>query len=90
VNRGAGERGPEPAPLAHAAGHEAPNFSTRMIGPAIGRVGPNHSSAVAVRLCDQGVVRNIDPLVVETDAVMAILRFPINIADNRAVRERTT
>jgi hypothetical protein len=83
-------RGPEPAPLAHAAGHEAPNFSAGMIGPAIGRVGPNHSSAVAVRLGDYGIVGNVNPSAVEMDAVMAVLRFPINVADNRAVRERTT
>jgi hypothetical protein len=32
-----------------------------MIGPAIGRVGPNHSSAGAVRLGDHGGIGNIDP-----------------------------
>jgi hypothetical protein len=54
----------------------------RMIGPAIGRVGPNHSSAGAVRLGDYGIVGNVDPSALETDAVMAILRLPINIADS--------
>jgi hypothetical protein len=84
------DAGPKPRALAHAARHEAPDFSMRMIGPAIGRVGPNHSSAGAVRLGDYGIVGNVDPSALETDAVMAILRLPINIADNRAVRERTT
>jgi hypothetical protein len=46
------ERGAETQRLAHAARHEAPDFSMRMIGPAIGRVGPNHSSAGAVWLGD--------------------------------------
>ena len=60
-----------------------------MIGPAIGRVGPNHSSAGAVRFGDHGAVGNIDPSALETDAVMTALRFPINIVDGEAVRERT-
>src|ERR1700676_1189980 len=79
--------GPKPRALAHAARHEAPDFSIRMIGPAFGREGPNHSSAGAVRLGDYGIVGNVDPSAPERDAVMAILRLPINIADNRAVRE---
>jgi hypothetical protein len=58
-----------------------------MIGPVIGRVGPNHSSAGAVRLGDYGIVGNVDPSALDTDVVMAILRLPINIADNRAIRE---
>ena len=76
--------------LAHAARHEAPDFSIRMIGPAIGRVGPNHSSAGAVRLGDHGIVGNIDPVILKADSIVAVLRFPINIADGKAVRERTT
>src|ERR1700688_4059652 len=59
-----------------------------MIVPAIGRVGPNHSSAGAVRRGDYGIVGNVDPSALETDAVIAILRLPINIADNRAAREQ--
>jgi len=61
-----------------------------LIGPAIGRVGPNHSSAGAVRLGDHGGIGNIDPSALETDAVMAILRLPINVADGKTVHERTT
>ena len=85
----AGDRS-KPRALAHAAGHEAPNFSTRRIGPAKCRVGPNHSSACSVWLGDYGIVGNVDPSALKTDAVMAILRLPINVADNKAVRERTT
>jgi hypothetical protein len=51
-----------------------------MIGPSIGRVGPNHSSAGAVRLCDYGIVGNVDPSAPEMDAVMAILRLPIHLS----------
>jgi hypothetical protein len=79
-----------PRALTHAAGHEAPNFRTRRIGPANGHVGPNHSSASAVWLGDYGIVGDINPSALETDAVVAILRLPINITDNKAVRERTT
>jgi hypothetical protein len=41
--------------LAHAARHKAPDFSIRMIGPAFGRLGPNHSSARAVWLGENTV-----------------------------------
>jgi hypothetical protein len=44
----------------------------RMIGPAIGRVGPNHSSAGAVRLGDYGIVGNVDP------SVKRQLRWPVD------------
>ena len=84
------DAGPKPRALAHAAGHEAPNFSTQRIGPVKGHVGPNHSSPRTVWLGDYGIVGNVDPSALETDAVMAILRLPINIADSNAVRERTT
>jgi hypothetical protein len=39
---------------------------------------------------DQGVVGNIDPLILKADSIVALLRFPINIADSKAVRKRTT
>jgi len=60
--------GPKPRALAHAARHETPDFSIRMIGPAFGRVGPNHSSACTVWLVDYGIVGNVDPSALETDA----------------------
>ena len=62
----------------------------RRIGPANGGEGPNHSPASTVWLGDYGIVGDVDPSALETDPVMAILRVPINIADNKAVRERTT
>ena len=40
-------------------------------------------------LAAYGVVRNVDPLVVETDAVMAVFGFPVWIGDRKAIRERT-
>jgi hypothetical protein len=43
-----------------------------------------------VRLGDQGLIGNIDPVILKADSIMAVQRFPINIADSRAVRERTT
>jgi hypothetical protein len=41
------------------------------------------------RFGDQGVVGNIDPVIPKADSIVAVLRFPINIADSKAVRERT-
>ena len=71
--------------LAHAAGHEAPDK-----GSAVKPHRPHHCSAGAVWLGDQGVVGNIDPVILKADPVVAVFGFPINIADSKAVRERTT
>src|SRR5216684_6701044 len=71
--------------LAHAAGHEAPDK-----GSAVNPHRPHHCSAVAVRLGDHGFVGNIDPAILKADSIVAVLRFPIYIADSKAVRERTT
>src|SRR5258707_9315508 len=76
--------GPRPVAIGHAARHEAPDK-----GFALKPHRPHHCSAGAVRPGDHSVVGNVDPSALETDAVMAILRFPIDIADSRAVRERT-
>src|SRR4029077_15328984 len=71
--------------LAHAAGHEAPDEDL-----AVKPQRPNHRASHPVRFGDQGVVGNIDPVIFKADSIVAALRFPINIADSKAVRERTT
>src|ERR1700730_9318858 len=70
--------------LRHAAGHEAADRSLTIYKPR-----PDHRSAVAVRLGDHGVIRNDEPLVVETNAVMAAFGIPVWIGDRVAIRERT-
>ena len=72
-------------PIAHAARHEAPDKDF-----AVKPQRPDHRSAGPVRFGDQGVVGNIDPVILKADSIVAALRFPINIADSKAVRERTT
>src|SRR6476660_5127767 len=71
--------------LAHATRHEAPDneFTARPQWP-------DHGSAGPVRFGDQGLVGNIDPVILKADSIVAAVRFPINIADSNAVRERTT
>jgi len=49
-----------------------------------------HTIVLPARFGDQGLVGNIDPVIPETDSIVAALRFPINITDSKAVRERTT
>src|SRR5437667_5753125 len=70
--------------LAHAARHEAPDQDL-----AIKPQRPNHRASHPVRFGDQGVVGNIDPDILKADAIVAVLRFPIDVADSKAVRERT-
>jgi hypothetical protein len=59
-----------------------------MIGPAIGRVGPNHSSAVAVRLGDYGIVGNVNPSAESRSVcrVMSprIIHIPLSGGDRKA------
>jgi hypothetical protein len=50
---------------------------------------PHHRPSRPVWLGDQGVAGNIDPFILKADSIVAVLRFPINIADSKAVRERT-
>ncbi len=70
--------------LAHAARHEAPDQEL-----AVKPHRPDHRASRPVRFGDQGVVGNIDPFILKADSIVAALRFPINIADSKAVRERT-
>src|SRR6476620_2961296 len=77
--------GPKARALTHAPWHEAPDRDF-----AVKPQRPNHRASHPVRFGDQGVVRNIDPVILKADSIVAALRFPINIADSKAVRERTT
>ena len=74
-----------PPALAHAAGHEAPDDDL-----AVKPHRPNHRASRPVRFGDQGFVWNIDPFVLKTDSIVAVLRIPIGICDRETVCERTT
>jgi hypothetical protein len=67
--------------LSHAARHEAPDWNL-IVKP----YRPNHRASRSVRFGDHGVVRNIDPIVVKADPVMAVFRFPIGVGDAFTIR----
>jgi hypothetical protein len=69
--------------LGHAARHEAPDrdFTVKPHRP-------NHRASCPVRFGDQGVVGNIDPVVLEADSIVAVLGLPIRICDAFAIRHR--
>src|ERR1700731_3570814 len=58
----------------HTARHEAANGgSERFLD------GPDHRPARPVRLCNHGIIRDVDPFIVYAYAVMAALGFPIRV-----------
>src|SRR5260370_13825944 len=71
--------------LAHAARHESPDKDF-----AVKPQRPDHRSAGPVRFGDQAVVGNIDPVILKTDSIVAVLRFPTAVVDSKAPRERST
>src|SRR6266849_5032378 len=88
--RGSGFTGPSTcrfdlasSSLGHAARHEATDGRAEITAQR-----PHHRPASPVRLGDHGIIRNIDPFVVEANAVMAVPRFPINIGKGSSIRER--
>ena len=60
--------------LHHAAGHEAADG-----GPERTLHWPNHRPARPVRLGDNSIIGDVDPFVIETDAIMAFVGFPIDV-----------
>jgi hypothetical protein len=78
--------GPACSPLifsAHASRHEATNRSSER-APG----GPHHGSAGAIGFGDDGIVGNRDPVSIETNAIMSVLRFPVRIGDHHPVGTR--
>src|SRR5260370_16504539 len=69
--------------LGHAARHEATDGRAEITAQR-----PHHRPASPVRFGDHGIVGNIDPFVVETDAVMAVPRFPIDIGNATSIPQR--
>src|SRR3984957_7077490 len=68
----------------HIARHEAANGdSERSLD------GPDHRPTRPVRLCNHGIIRDVDPFIVYAYAVMATLGFPIRVRNNEAIRIRT-
>ena len=73
--------------LDHSAWHEASDLNSVTVNL---RHQPDHRSTGEIRLCDQGIVWYIDPLAIKPDPVVAVLRFPVNIAQCGAVSVRAT
>src|ERR1700722_16566670 len=68
----------------HTARHETANGdSERSLD------GPDHRPARPVRLCNHGIIWDVDPFIVYAYAVMATLGFPIRVRNNEAIRIRT-
>ena len=72
--------------LDHSARHEASDLDGITFKL---RHRPDHRSTYEIRLGDQGIIWHIDPLAIETDAIMPVLRFPIWIGDGFAICHRT-
>src|ERR1700733_14592633 len=74
----------EGARSCHISRHEAANGdSERSLD------GPDHRPARPVRLCNHGIIRDVDPFIVYAYAVMATLGFPIRVRNNETIRIRT-
>src|SRR6266536_2171397 len=67
-------------PLRHAAGQETANRK-----PERAFDWPDHGPAGAIGLGDHGIVGDLDPFALEPHAVVPLLRFPIDVGDDRAV-----
>src|ERR1700681_3236920 len=68
----------------HTARHEAANGgSERSLD------GPDHRPARPVRLSNHCIIRDVDPLIVYSHAVMATLGFPIRVRQSKTIRIRT-
>src|SRR5258706_10725676 len=69
--------------LSHAAWHEAPDRDL-----TVKPQGPNHRASRSVRFGDQGVVGNIDPIILKADPIMAVFRVPIGVCDALTICHR--
>ena len=50
------------------------------------RKGLDHRTACTVRFSDYGIIGNVEPFVFKAHAVMPILRFPVRVSYEFAVR----
>src|SRR6266403_5658627 len=69
--------------LSHAARHEAPDRDLTVKPQR-----PNHRASRSVRFGDQGVVGNIDPIILKADPIMAVFRVPIGVCDALTICHR--
>src|SRR6267142_600636 len=71
-------------PLDHAAGQEAADRN-----PGCPFYRPHHGPAGAIWHGDDSIVGHVDPLALEPDAIMTVLRFPIDVGNGGAIGVRT-
>jgi hypothetical protein len=50
---------------------------------------PDHRHLGSIGLGDNGIVGNIDPFVIDPNAIMAVMRFPVDIRNRHTIRVRT-
>src|SRR5882757_3658380 len=65
----------------HTARQKAANLVEMPVPP----IRPNHSESGPVRSVDHGRVGHVDPFAFKSDAIMAILGFPIDIVEPKCV-----
>src|SRR6516164_5662325 len=69
----------------HAAWHEASNRQAFTVSH-----GPHHRPADFIGHGDNGIVRNVNPLIFDADSVVSAVRFPVGIINHITVSNRAT
>jgi hypothetical protein len=64
-----------------------PGMKQRIEVPSVPLVG--QTMVLPYRFGDHCIIWNVDPLIIDADAVMAIFRFPIWIRNSKAINIRT-
>src|SRR5438477_3376697 len=81
---GSADRG-EPPSLRHATGQKAADRNPERV---LDR--PHHGPTGAIWHGDDGIVGHVDPLALEPDAIMTVLRFPIDVGNDGPIGVRAT
>jgi hypothetical protein len=73
-------------PLATSTGQKAPD----LIKDAVFKVKPYKRLAITVGFFYNSTIRNINPLSLKANSVMAVFGIPIRVPDNSCLRTRAT
>jgi hypothetical protein len=71
--------------LGHAPRYEAENLWVP-VQPA----GPNHRPPRTIWLCYNGILWDVDPFPVDLNAIVTVMRFPIEVRERPTIGVRTT